>query len=204
MKQKHWFIKRWLLQGIAVALPITITIFILYYSVIYADAVFWFCWDLLPWDLLPWTVSKPYFPGVGLVVVVVLLALLGFLTESWLINKFFDIFNSLMSRLPFIRSIYATALKVVQSTVGSMDNFSNVVLIEFPMRGMYSLAFKTSNSSQLACDITGKKLINIFLPTTPSPTSGFYLMVPEDKIIPTNISPEEAFKLIISAGIVQD
>ena len=201
--KKPWFIKRWLLQGIAVALPVVITAIILYYSVIYADAFLWFCWDLLPWDLLPWEVSKPYFPGVGLLVVTSGLIVLGFLTESWLINKGINIFNNIMSRLPFIRNIYSTALKVVQSTVGNMDNFSSVVLIEFPMKGVYSVAFKTSDSSQVVKNATGKNLVNIFLPTTPSPASGFYLMIPEEQIIETDITTEEAFKLIISAGIVQ-
>ena len=101
-EKKAWFIKRWLLQGIAVALPITITAVILYYSVLYADAVFWFAWDLLPWDL-----SKPDFPGVGLIVVVSFLILLGFLTESWIINKGLNLFNLIMSKLPFIRNIYS-------------------------------------------------------------------------------------------------
>lgn len=202
-EKKAWFIKRWLLQGIAVALPIVITVVILYYSVIYADSIFWFIWDMLPWDLLPWEVSKPHFPGVGLIVVVSLLTILGFLTESWLINKGFNIFNLIMSKLPFIRNIYSTALKVVQSTVGNTNNFSSVVLIEFPMEGIHAVAFKTSKSSEVIKDATGKELINIFLPTTPNPTSGFYLMVPEDKIIETDITTEEAFKLIISAGIVQ-
>ena len=202
--KKVWFIKRWLLQGIAVALPIAITAVILYYSVLYADAVFWFLWDLFPWDLLPWEVSKPYFPGVGLIVVVSLLTLLGFLTESWLINKGLNLFNLIMSKLPFIRSIYSTSLKMVQTTVGNSNNFSSVVLVEFPMKGVYAVAFKTSESSKIIKDATGKELINIFLPTTPNPTSGFYLMLPEDKLIENDITTEEAFKLIISAGIVQN
>lgn len=91
----------------------------------------------------------------------------------------------------------------MQSTVGNMDNFSSVVLIEFPMKGVYSVAFKTSDSSQVVKNATGKNLVNIFLPTTPSPASGFYLMIPEEQIIETDITTEEAFKLIISAGIVQ-
>lgn len=201
---KHWFIKRWLLQGIAVALPIVLTAIILYYSVIYTDAVFWFFWDLLPWDSLPWAVHKPYFPGVGLLVVTLILTTIGFLTESWLVNKGINIFNNLMSKVPFIKSIYSTALKVVQSTVGNMSNFSSVVLIEYPMKGVYALAFKTSETSKVVKDATGEELVNVFLPTTPSPASGFYLMVPKNKIIKTDITTEEAFKLIISAGIVQD
>jgi len=107
-----------------------------------------------------------------------------------------------MSKLPVIRTIYSTVHKIVESTLGHNNSFSKVVLIEYPRKGIYSLAFKTSETN-LVCKTTGKKLINIFLPTTPNPTSGFYLMIPEDEINYTDLAPEEAFKQIISAGMVQ-
>jgi uncharacterized membrane protein len=106
-----------------------------------------------------------------------------------------------MSKLPFIRNIYTTVLKVAQSTLGNYEAFSSVVMIEYPRKGIYSLAFKTSKNEQFSED-TNKEYINVFLPTTPNPTSGFYLIVPKDEAIETDINPEEAFKLIISAGIV--
>jgi len=198
--KKQWFIKRWFLQGLALILPIIVTIVVLYYGVIYTDAILWFLWDLLPWSLLPWTITKPSFPGLGLLVVVPLTIIVGALTESFIVGRAVKIFNKLMGRLPVIRSIYSTVLKVSQSTFGNFDSFSKVVLIEH--NNKYCMAFKTSDCSHEISKFTGKRLTNIFLPTTPNPTSGFYIMVPTDDLIELDIEPEAAFKLIISAGIV--
>lgn len=152
--------------------------------------------------MLPWELPKPIFPGVGLLVATGILITIGALTESYLITKGIALFNYVMSKLPIIRTIYTTVHKIVESTIGHNSSFSKAVLIEYPREGMYSIAFKTSNSTFL-CAKTGKKLVNIFLPTTPNPTSGFYLLLPEDQIYDTHLDPEEAFKLIISAGMVQ-
>ena len=108
-----------------------------------------------------------------------------------------------MSKLPFIKNIYSTAVKVAQSTLGNYDAFTGVVMIEYPRKGVYSLAFKTSKNEKFSSD-NGQEYMNVFLPTTPNPTSGFYLIVPTTEIIETDIEPEQAFKLIISAGIVSD
>ena len=196
--KKHWFIKRWFLQGLVLILPIIITSVVLYYGVVYADMILWFLWDLLPW-----TIEKPLlFPGLGLVVVVSLTIIVGALTESFIVSKAVELFNTLMSKLPGIRSIYSTVLKVSQSTFGNSSSFSQVVLIEH--NGKFCMAFKTSETSSKICDKVGHKLINVFLPTTPNPTSGFYIMVPEHLVTTLDIEPEVAFKLIISAGIVND
>jgi len=196
--KKQWFIKRWFLQGLVLILPIIITAVVLYYGVIYADTVLWFLWDLFPW-----AVEKPLlFPGLGLIVVISLTIIVGALTESFLVSRVVDLFNKLMSKLPIIRSIYSTVLKVSQSTFGNASSFSQVILIEH--NGKFCMAFKTSETSSEICDKVGHKLINIFLPTTPNPTSGFYLMVPEHMVTTLDLEPEAAFKLIISAGIVKD
>jgi uncharacterized membrane protein len=199
--KKPWFIKRWLLQGLVLTLPVIVTIVVFYYLIIYTDAILWVLWDLLPWDLLPWDLAKPKFPGLGLLVVTSLVIFIGAITESFVIGRVVELFNKLMSKLPFIRNIYTTVLKVAQSTLGNYEAFSSVVMIEYPRKGIYSLAFKTSKNEQFSED-TNKEYINVFLPTTPNPTSGFYLIVPKDEAIETDINPEEAFKLIISAGIV--
>jgi uncharacterized membrane protein len=197
--KSQWFIKRWFLQGLVLMLPAIITAVVLYYGVIYADIVLWFLLDLLPWSF-----PKPTFviPGLGLIVVAGITIIIGALTESFLVSKAVNLFNTLMSKVPIIRSIYSTVLKVAQNTLGNFDSFSQVVLLEH--NGKYCMAFQTSETSPEICNKVGSKLINVFLPTTPNPTSGFYIMVPEDKITPLDIEPETAFKLIISAGIVKD
>lgn len=197
MARKNLFLKRWLLQGIVVILPLVVTITCLYYLIVYTDAALWFVCKLLP-------ISIPQlpFPGLGLAIATLVLIIIGALTESYLITKGIALFNYVMSKLPIIRPIYSTVLKIVENTIGHNNSFSKAVMIEYPRQGMYSLAFKTSDS-HITCTKTGEKLANIFIPTTPNPTSGFYLLVPESQIIPTELDPEEAFKLIISAGMVQ-
>jgi uncharacterized membrane protein len=197
MTRKNLFLKRWLLQGIVVILPLLVTVFCLYNLIVYTDAALWFVCTYLPFEL-----PKPIFPGIGLLVATAALILIGALTESYLITQGIALFNYTMSKLPVIRTIYTTVHKIVESTIGHNSSFSKAVLIEYPRQGMYSIAFKTSDST-LTCHKTGEKLVNIFLPTTPNPTSGFYLLLPENQIYDTDLNPEDAFKLIISAGMVQ-
>jgi len=202
VKRKSLSLKRWFLQGTVVTLPLLITLITIYYGIIYTDAVLWFVWDLLPWDLLPWVIAKPNFPGLGLVVFTAILIFIGFLAESFIVSKLIKLFNWLMSKLPIIRNIYTTVHKVVQSLFNSKASFTSVILVEYPRKDVFAIAFKTSNSLELFCKKTNQKLINIFLPTTPNPTSGYYLLIPEKDIIELDITTEQAFKLIISAGIV--
>lgn len=197
--EKHWFLKRWFLQGLVITLPISVTAILLYYLVTKTDLLLTYLWSLLPWTLPAW-IS----PWVGLLLVAGLLIVIGALTESWLVNKCWGVFNKLVSMVPIIRTVYNTIYKVVESTIGNYNGLSKTVLIQFPRPGIYAIAFKTSNGSAMLNKATGRKVINVFLPTTPNPTSGFYLVIPEEEVIETEISPEDAFKLIISAGIVQD
>lgn len=198
MSKKNIFLKRWFLQGLIIVLPLAITAFCLYSLVVYADAALWFICSYLPI-----AIPKLTFPGMGLIVALVALVSIGALAESYLISKCISLFNYIMFKLPFIRSIYSTLHKIVDSTIGNSSNFSKAILIEYPREGIYSIAFKTSDST-IVCHKTGKKLINVFLPTTPNPTSGYYLLIPSDQVYDTKLDPEEAFKLIISAGMVQN
>lgn len=199
-EHKHWFLKRWFLQGLVITVPISVTCLLLYYLVVKTDSILSYLWGLLPWTLPAWMS-----PWIGLLFVIAILIGIGALTESWLVGKCWSLFNKLMSMLPIVRTIYNTIHRVVESVLGNNQNLSKTVLIEFPRPGIYALAFKTSNgSTTLSTALGGRKVSNVFVPTTPNPTSGFYLVVPDDQIIETPIKPEEAFKLIISAGIVQD
>lgn len=197
--QKHWFLKRWFLQGLVISLPIIITAIVFFYCISYADIILAFAANLLPASF-----PKPIFPGMGLIIVSVLLILIGALTETYLVNKLVQIFNFLMSKLPFVRSIYTTALKVVQNFLGSSNKFSKVVLIEYPHDGVYALAFKTNEAPNSLCELVGKKMVSVFIPTTPNPIGGFHLMIPVEKVKETDLRPEEALKLILSAGIVDE
>lgn len=198
--QRPLFVKRWFLQGIVVLLPVIVTAAILYYGIQYADSLLWFVWDLLPFKIE----KPPLVPGLGLIIVFCTITLIGALAESWLINHCIRLFNKLMAQLPVVRNIYNTVLKVSQNAFGSQSKFSGVVLVPFPSKEQLSIAFKTGPTPASIKTKTGKNLMNVFIPTTPNPTSGFYLMIPEESVIDTDITPEQAFKLILSAGIMHD
>lgn len=197
MLRKHF--KRWLLQGLIIVLPIALTGIILYQIVVSADlAIAW----LLHW--LPWQIPLPVFPGLGILSVVVILLGVGALTESWIVNNTWKLVNWTLSKVPFIRYIYSTIYQVVEAIIGNKQTFSRVVLVQYPRVGIWSLGFVTSDSTKEVADKVGEQLVNIFIPTTPNPTSGFYLMCSKTQIKELKMTPEEAFRLIISAGIVQD
>lgn len=197
--QKHWFLKRWFIQGLVVSLPIVITAVIFYYCISYTDRFLLFTANLLPTNL-----PKPVFPGMGLIIFSILLILLGAITENFLIKKLVQVFNYLISKLPFIRNVYPSVLKVVQNILGNYGKYSKVLLIEYPKEGFYVVGFKTNEASEYVCKLIGQKMISVFIPTTPSPAGGMYLIVPANKIIETDLKPDEAFKLILSAGIIDD
>jgi transketolase C-terminal domain/subunit len=117
------------------------------------------------------------------------------------ISKYVDIFT--VNKIPFVRSIYVATKQLIETIFLKTDqNFRRVVLVEYPRKGVYALAFTTGMSKGEIQDKTHKKVVNVFVPTTPNPTSGFYLLVPEEELIFLEMNVEDAFKLIISGGIV--
>ena len=114
------------------------------------------------------------------------------------------LWERLLSRVPVARSIYAGVKQLLEAifTTEQSSRFNSVVMIEYPRRGVYALAFVTGTARGLIQEATEQTMINCFLPTTPNPTSGFYLLVPEEDVIEVDLSVEEAFKVIMSAGLV--
>ena len=104
--------------------------------------------------------------------------------------------------MPLVKEIYASIKQIAEALFSQKDkNFRRVVLIEYPRKGIFTMVFVTGTSQESIRERTGKKLLNVFVPTTPNPSSGFFLMVPEDEVVELDMSPEEAFKLIISGGM---
>lgn len=172
---------------------------VFFYCITYTDALLWFVANLLPTNF-----PKPVFPGMGLIIITIILILIGAVTENFILRKAIQLFNFGMSKVPFVKNIYSTALKIVQNFLGSSNTFSKVVLIEYPQKGSYTLAFKTNDAPEYINKLLGEKMISVFLPTTPIPTNGLYLIVPKSCAIETDFKTEEAFRLIVSAGIVSD
>ncbi len=170
-------------------------------------------------DLLRWFVraidssAKQYipifilpvdFPGLGILLAVLIILLVGALTQNiagqWLV-KFFD---QGMRKLPVVGSIYSGIKKFLETILNPQsDKFKGVVLVQFPRAGVYSIGFRTGNPDPKILAKDSRPLTNVFVPCTPNPTSGFYLLVPEDELVTLDISVQEAFRIVVSMGIVQ-
>ena len=144
-----------------------------------------------------------YVPGLGVVALLLIIFLSGVLATNFLGRKILQIWESLLSRVPLIRNVYSLVKSIVEtlSLQGqSREKFNRVVLVQFPQRGHYSIAFVTGLSMREVQTAIQQKMFNIYVPTTPNPTSGYLLMVPEEELVPLSMSVEEGMKLIISGG----
>lgn len=194
----HTF-KRYLIAGVLFWIPVWVTVTVVRFCVRLMDRTL----ALLPEAYRPDTWLGVHIPGFGFVLVVLVLLLTGALVANIIGRSIVSAWESLVSRIPLVRSIYQSvqqALQVVFSSSGR--SFRDVLLIEYPRVGTWSVAFLTNDGFKEAQKATGKKLLTVFVPTTPNPTSGFLLMVPEDKTIKLNVSVEKALKLVISLGTV--
>ena len=142
-------------------------------------------------------------PGIGLLFVFILLTFIGFLTAG-LIGKFIiKLGERIISRLPIIRSVYGALKQIFESVLASSSkSFREVVLIEYPRKGVWAIGFITGDTKGEVQNATKENMVNVFLPTTPNPTSGFLLFVPRKDVIILDMNVEEGIKMVISGGIV--
>jgi uncharacterized membrane protein len=180
-------LKNYFITGLLVLIPIILTIYILKILIGVVE------------DISP--VKLPI-PGMGLIITIGIVVATGFIATSvigrWLVN----LGEKFLFRIPIVKNIYQGAKQLSNAVFTPKgDKFRSVVLLEYPRKGLYSLAFVTGDTKGVMQDKTQKKMINVFVPTTPNPTSGFYLMVPEDEIIRLDMNVEDAFKVLISGGL---
>jgi uncharacterized membrane protein len=151
-----------------------------------------------PEDLLPFPI-----PGLGVIIIVLLLLITGMLVRNYLGRRLVSVWDFIISHIPLVNKFYISVQQLVQTVAnGGTKDFNRVVLLEFPRKGVYSLAYVTGVAVGELQEKTHKKVINVYVPTTPNPTSGYYLIVPEDEIIELDMSVEDSFKLLISGGII--
>ena len=129
-----------------------------------------------------------------------IITLTGWLSLSFLGKKFFEFFNNVLKKIPILRTIYSAIGQMTESFTKTDNNQKSVVLLEYPRKGVWAVGFATKENQGLIRDKVNDDLINVFVPTTPNPTSGFLLMYPKDEIIYLDMSFEEASKFIVSAG----
>jgi len=189
------------LTGLVVVAPAVLTIWLITTFVDFVDSrVF----PLLPLSMLPPELAALRIPGLGVVIFLVFTLLVGWLAKGYIGRSLIEWGEELVSRMPIVRSIY-NALKQIAETVFAQSNtsFNRACLIQYPRPGLWAVAFvSTDTKGEIAEKIGGGKMISVFLPTTPNPTSGFLLFVPEAEVKYLDMSIEDAAKLIISAGLV--
>ncbi len=193
-------LRNYFLAGVIVVAPISITFFIVWQVVQVVDSN---VQNLLPDRYNPDTYLPFSVPGVGVVIMVGLITLVGMLTAGFLGRTVMRTGERILNRMPVIRSIYGT-LKQIFETVFShtSQSFREVVLIEYPRRGIWAIGFVTGVTRGEIQERVEPELINVFLPTTPNPTSGFLLFVPRAHVVRLDMTVEEGIKMVISSGIV--
>ncbi len=143
-----------------------------------------------------------YIPGLGILALAALLLLVGMLATNIFGRKLVAAWERLLKQVPVVKTVYQVLKAVVDTfSIHNREQFSRVVLVEFPRKGQYSIAFVTGITKGEIQQITAERLINVYVPTTPNPTSGYFLFVPEGEIIPLSMSVEDGMKMIISGGM---
>ena len=195
---RNW-VKNNFITGLIFLVPLILTGYIIVMFVSFVDGLI----GLLPPKMHP-NFYLPYkIPGMGLSITVFVIFLVGVITRSIIGKKIIGLGEKLINQIPMVRSIYQAAKQLAEALFSPRsEGFRRVVMIEYPRRGLYCLGFVTGVTGGEIQVRTHEKVINVFVPTTPNPTSGFYIMVPEKDAYPLTMNVEDAFKLIISGGMV--
>ena len=191
-------IRKYFITGMIVIIPIWVTILILRAVVNLIQDAF----ALLPPSIHPRTYIS--FFGIELVIAVVLILLIGLLASNFFGKKFLKLGELVLAKIPVIKTVYQGIKHLTIGVLGEKRMFSKVVLLEFPIKGLSFIGFVTGEDTHLIRNLDGKKMLKIFIPTTPNPTSGFFCVAAEEEVTYLDISVDDAFKLIISAGYAGD
>ena len=181
------------IAGVVVLIPIGITLYLTIFLIRISGKVI--PKEINPNNYLPFNI-----PGVEIIIALIIITLIGWLSLSFLGKKFFEIFNNILKKIPILRTIYSAIGQMTETFTKSDDKQKSVVLLEYPRKGVWAVGFATKENEGLIKNKVGEDIVNIFVPTTPNPTSGFLLMVPKKDLIYLDISFEQASKFIVSAG----
>jgi uncharacterized membrane protein len=193
-------LRNYLLAGILVTAPIGITVYLVWNFVSFVDSR---VTPLIPPRYNPASYLPFEIPGFGLVVALVGLILIGALTANYAGRLFLRFSDRVMARTPIIRGVYGAIKQITETLLKNQSRaFREVVLVEYPRNGIWALAFVTGVTEGEVQELTEAEVVNVFLPTTPNPTSGFLLFVPRRDIVTLNMTVEEGIKMVISGGII--
>lgn len=194
------FLKRYLIAGLLVWLPLGVTIAIIKFLMDLFDQTLL----LIPAAYRPESLIGFDIPGIGVLLSLTLILITGVFVANFLGSKVVSLWESFLSRIPLVRSIYNAVKQIAEAVFGSGDQtFQKVFLIEYPRKGLWTLAFQTGSHQGEAQEKTQMgDVVNLFVPTTPNPTSGFFIMASKHEIIELDLNVDDALKMVISGGVV--
>ena len=191
-------LRNYLISGLLFWIPLILSVIVIKFFLEFVNS-------LVPQEYLPEVIFNldTTIPGSGVILVLVILTITGLLVTNILGRRLVSLWESLLNKIPGFRNIY-NVLKKVSDTVlnSSTESFKKAYLIQYPNKGIWVIAFQSGDYRGQAESVIGEEIINLFVPTTPNPTSGFFVLIPKKDALELDISVEEAFKLVISAGVV--
>jgi len=185
--------RNYFIAGVVVLIPIGFTLYL-------SKILIGISSNLIPKNLNPNHYLPFDIPGVEILISVLLITIVGGLSLSFFGRRILKLIDDLFKRIPFLRTVYSAIVQMTETFSKKDDNQKSVVLVEYPRKDVWAVGFATKENTGEMADKTNKKLINVFVPTTPNPTSGFLLMFPIEDVIYLNMTFEEASKFIVSAG----
>ena len=195
-KKKSSFIARlrnYFITGIIVLVPIGFTLYLTIFLVSVSS-------NLIPEEINPNNYLPFSVPGLEIALSIIFITLIGFISLSLIGKRILKLINDLLKKIPFLRTIYSAIGQMTESFATKKGKKKSVVLVEYPRKGSWAVGFATKDNRGEISKKTNETLVNVFVPTTPNPTSGFLLMFPKKEIIYLDMSFEEASKFIVSAG----
>ena len=193
-KKPFWVkIRNYFFAGAVVLVPLGITLYLTLFFIKISSRI-------LPKEINPNYYLPFDIPGVEILISLIFITLVGWLSLSFIGKKIIDILNSLLKKIPILRTIYSAIGQMTESFTQDSNKTKSVVIIEYPRKEVWVVGFATKENKSIMSKKVNRELINIFVPTTPNPTSGFLLMIPKEDVIYLDMSFEEASKFIVSAG----
>ena len=186
-------LRNYFITGVVVLIPIGFTLYLSKFLIGLSSRI-------IPENLNPNSYLPYSIPGIEIVISILIITIVGGLSLSFLGKKILKIIDDLFKKIPFLRTVYSAILQMTETFSKKDGDTKSVVLIQYPRKGVWAVGFATKENIGEMANKTNQKLINVFVPTTPNPTSGFLLMFPIDEVIYLNMTFEEASKFIVSAG----
>ena len=186
-------LRNYFITGVVVLIPIGFTLYLTKFLIGLSS-------NIIPENINPNNYLPYAIPGVEIIISIIFITIVGGLSLSFIGKRILKLIDDLFKRIPFLRTIYSAILQMTESFSNKDNDKKSVVLVEYPRKGVWAVGFATKENTGEMAKKTNQRLINVFVPTTPNPTSGFLLMFPIDDVIYLNMTFEEASKFIVSAG----